>query len=146
MTTTLAKPSTLKFLKVAPAKTPAGKGAKRVLIKVGGLRIKAFGTLAAQLQIPDVELAGLAGIPVRTFHRRKQKHQLLNVTETDATLRIARVVEEANRVFGDVARATRWLKSPNAILGDEPLHLLASDAGAQAVQDELTRIHWGEFA
>ncbi|MGH8802771.1 MAG: type II RES/Xre toxin-antitoxin system antitoxin, partial [Casimicrobiaceae bacterium] len=93
-----------------------------------------------------VEVAQMAGIPVRTFHRRKQLNQPLSASETDATLRIARVVEDAERVFGDAEHATRWLRTAHPILGTEPLKLLSSDAGAQAVQDELTRIHWGDLA
>jgi putative toxin-antitoxin system antitoxin component (TIGR02293 family) len=158
---TFAKASTLKFLNVSTAgkrkliaKTKkSGKHAQVAkvsialpLVKIKGLPVKTFKLLGDQLDMKPADIASLAGIPIRTYHRRQGKKQTLNASESDATLRIARIVEEASRVFGDAKRATRWLRTKHAQLGDAPIQLLNSDAGTLAVQDELTRIHWGDFA
>ncbi len=169
---TFAKPSTLKFLNVEESSVTvrerlkkgsmqirAGKSSKaKAMLKVekkragglvrisAGLPFKVLVPLGAQLDMPVQEVAEIAGITVRTYHRRKEQGGALTVSESDATLRIARIVEEANRVFGDAKRATNWLRTTQVQLGVAPIELLASDAGTQAVQDELTRIHWGDYA
>ena len=59
---------------------------------------------------------------------------------------LARVTCAAIEAFGDEAKARRWLTSPNRALQQHmPLDLIASDAGAQAVTDELGRIDYGEL-
>ena len=56
------------------------------------------------------------------------------------------VARETERVFGDVAKARRWLSADNRILGGRPLDLLATDAGARDVEYELVRIDHGDLA
>lgn len=70
----------------------------------------------------------------------------MSEAESDRVLRIARVASEAERVFGDAAKAGRWLSSVCTILGAKPLDLLATDAGACDVEYELMRIDQGNFA
>ena len=60
---------------------------------------------------------------------------------------MARVLEEATRVFGSEEKAATWLRATHPMLGDAPAYLLLdSDAGAKSVSDELVRIDFGEFA
>lgn len=67
--------------------------------------------------------------------------------EADRLLRVARIVEVADRVFGSGDKANRWLRTAQPMWNDVcPLALLDSDAGAQSVSDELTRIEFGDFA
>jgi putative toxin-antitoxin system antitoxin component (TIGR02293 family) len=66
--------------------------------------------------------------------------------EADRVRRIARVGSEADRVFGDHDKVTRWLSKPSAALGARPLDLLATDSGSREVEEELARIDWGDFA
>ena len=62
-------------------------------------------------------------------------------------LRVARVAQEAERVFDNPEKARAWLSKRSAILGGvTPLELLGTDAGARDVEAELTRIEWGDFA
>ena len=62
-------------------------------------------------------------------------------------MRLARVVERAKEVFGDLDTALDWLKSPNAALsGAVPLTLMDTDIGAESVLDTLGRIEHGVFA
>ncbi|HTY51521.1 MAG TPA: antitoxin Xre/MbcA/ParS toxin-binding domain-containing protein [Steroidobacteraceae bacterium] len=140
---TLSKPSTLAYLDIRPPRAPAQVGS---LVQVQRVRISAIAALQRRLGIPAIDVARLAGMAPRTYHRRAKANQELSASEADATLRIARVAEEAERVFGDSARAMNWLKTPHVLLGATPMSLLASDAGAEAVQDELTRVAWGDLA
>jgi putative toxin-antitoxin system antitoxin component (TIGR02293 family) len=51
------------------------------------------------------------------------------------------VIAHAVAVFGDEQKATHWLSTPLAILGNRaPSELLASEEGIERVERTLTRI------
>jgi putative toxin-antitoxin system antitoxin component (TIGR02293 family) len=82
--------------------------------------------------------------PKRTFARRQANRQPLTVEETDKALRLARIAELAQSVFGDVDKAGRWMRKPKTSLGGAaPLAYLASENGARLVEDMLYRIDAG---
>lgn len=57
------------------------------------------------------------------------------------------MAELAVKVFGDPAKAHRWLRKPKRSLGGEtPLVHLATEAGAGAVEEMLHRIDHGLLA
>jgi len=86
-------------------------------------------------------------VPKRTLMRRRANKQPLSVEETDKALRLDRVASQASRVFGDDAKAYRWLRKPKRQLsGETPLAFLASEAGARVVEAMLYRIEHGIFA
>ena len=58
------------------------------------------------------EVHGLV-LPARTLKHRKEKKQALSVEEADRTLRIARVIALADRVFGNHEKVLRWLRREN---------------------------------
>src|SRR6185436_776131 len=83
-------------------------------------------------------------VPKRTLARRKAADEPLSVEETDKTLRLSRVAEQAERVFGEPEKAQRWLRKPKRELkGETPLAYLASEAGARVVEEMLFRIEHG---
>jgi hypothetical protein len=68
-------------------------------------------------------------IPKRTLDCRQLKKEPLTVDETDKALRLARIAELANKVFGDKAKAQRWLRKPKRSLdGVSPVHYLSSES------------------
>jgi putative toxin-antitoxin system antitoxin component (TIGR02293 family) len=111
-----------------------------------GISSAAVDALARTLHVTQSELAAALGIPERTLARRK-KQGMLNSEESTKLVRLARVVERAEKVFEDLDAALDWLKSPNAALsGTTPLSLLDTDIGAESVLDTLGRIEHGVFA
>lgn len=51
------------------------------------------------------------------------------------------IVELANRVFGDPAKAAKWLNQPRLQLGGRaPLAVLATEGGARRVEELLMQI------
>jgi putative toxin-antitoxin system antitoxin component (TIGR02293 family) len=103
-------------------------------------------TLARRIGIDPAEMLAVIGMPERTAARRREQG-LLKPDEADRLLRVARVVEEATRIFGSEEKAARWLQSEHPLLSDaKPFSLLDSDAGVKSVTDELTRIDYGDFA
>jgi putative toxin-antitoxin system antitoxin component (TIGR02293 family) len=86
-------------------------------------------------------------VPRRTYARRVKRREPLTVEETDRAVRLARVAELAERIFGDKEKAHRWLRKPKLALGRAtPLTYLASESGARIVEDMLWRIDYGFFA
>lgn len=85
-------------------------------------------------------------IPERTFKRRLANREALKVAEGDAIARFVRVTEEANRIFGDVAFARKWLSLPNPVLnGRVPIELAETDAGAREVEGALLSFAYGDY-
>ena len=85
--------------------------------------------------------------PRRTLARRKEKGEPLSSVESDRALRLERIAEHAERVFGSGEKAQRWLRSEIiALEGARPIDLLQSETGAHIVEEELIRIDFGMLA
>lgn len=85
-------------------------------------------------------------IPRRTMARRKASAADLTPEETDRAFRLAQIQMEADRVFGNPEKASRWLRTPNRRLsGQTPLSLLRTAAGAALVAEMLVQIDHGMF-
>jgi len=85
-------------------------------------------------------------VPERTFKRRLANREALKTSEANAIARLLRVIEAANKAFGDAAFARRWLALPNPALNQRiPIELAETDAGARDVEDVLGRFAHGVF-
>jgi putative toxin-antitoxin system antitoxin component (TIGR02293 family) len=83
-------------------------------------------------------------VPRRTLAHRKTRNELLTHDESDRAVRIARVTSQAEEVFGDDAKAARWLRKPKIRFeGRFPLELLRTGAGARIVEEMLLQIDHG---
>jgi putative toxin-antitoxin system antitoxin component (TIGR02293 family) len=86
-------------------------------------------------------------IPKRTMARRRATSARLTPDEADRAVRLARVQLEADRVFANPEKASRWLRTPRPNLaGQTPLSLLRTAAGAMVVEEILGQIDHGMFA
>jgi putative toxin-antitoxin system antitoxin component (TIGR02293 family) len=94
----------------------------------------------------EEELSDLV-VPKRTLARRRSENELLTVEETDKALRLKRIATLTEKVFGDPAKAQRWMRKPKRSLSSAtPLAYLASENGARIVEEMLRRIEHGIFA
>ena len=124
--------------------TILGQAQKQVMqretLKIEAADIKSWATHFSASEIERLV------IPKRTLARRTSKSEPLSPEETDKALRLARIGAEADRVFGDHQKASRWLRKPNpALSGQAPLELLATEIGALAVDELLGQIDHGMF-
>jgi putative toxin-antitoxin system antitoxin component (TIGR02293 family) len=80
--------------------------------------------------------------------RREASGQALTPEEADKAVRIARLTARAQQVFaGKPDYAAEWLREPKSQLGNRtPLHALATESGALAVEEILVGIEHGMFA
>ena len=108
-----------------------------------GLPVKSVESVVRAGALRARELHALV-IPRRTLAHRKRRGGRLSSEQSDRLARVVRVVTSAEDAIGDGAKAARWLRKPNrALQGRRPLDLLASDAGARVVEQELGRIEHG---
>jgi putative toxin-antitoxin system antitoxin component (TIGR02293 family) len=83
-------------------------------------------------------------VPRRTLAHRKTRHEALSHDESDRAVRIARITSLAEEVFGDDAKASRWLrKAKSRFEGRAPMELLRTEAGARLVEEMLLQLDYG---
>jgi len=83
-------------------------------------------------------------VPRRTLVHRKSRREPLTHDESDRAVRIARMASLAEEVFGDDAKAARWLRKPKARFdGRTPFELLSTEAGARLVEEMLLQLDYG---
>jgi putative toxin-antitoxin system antitoxin component (TIGR02293 family) len=95
------------------------------------------------------EIARVVGVSERTLHRKRERGAAgsLDVAESDRTIRLARILAQADRYIGNHEKALRWLRTPNLALGDRvPLDLLATEPGVEMVRQSLVTIAYGGVA
>ncbi|MEO8657010.1 MAG: antitoxin Xre/MbcA/ParS toxin-binding domain-containing protein [Bryobacteraceae bacterium] len=112
-----------------------------------GLPAGSVSALAGRLELGNIVLSRILGIPQRTLTRRLSSGARLSAAESDRTVRFARVYASACEMIGDEDKAAEWLRTPNRALGGErPMDLLGTDLGARGVEDVLGRIAYGIYS
>lgn len=83
--------------------------------------------------------------PLRTLSRRRKEGQL-SLEEGDRALVLLTTLERAVRVFGQEAKAVRWLRKPKQFLdGQTPIEALHTTIGTNLVNDRLLALEHGLF-
>lgn len=86
-------------------------------------------------------------ISPRTLKHRRSRGENLSSEETDRAIRVASVVELAEKIFGDPEKALGWLRYPNSRLNDRtPLSLLQTESGGRLIESMLWGINEGIFS
>lgn len=86
-------------------------------------------------------------VPRRTLVHRKTRSERLSHDESDRAVRLARITSLAEEVFGDEAKAGRWLRKPKTRFdGRAPLDLLRTESGARLVEEMLLQLDYGMVA
>jgi putative toxin-antitoxin system antitoxin component (TIGR02293 family) len=131
---------------------------RRIEVKLGITPLRSDRDLArlvdARLPLTSVESLSSHGIsdeeiysfivPRRTLVHRKSRSEALTHDESDRAVRIARITSLAEEVFGDDAKAGRWLrKAKTRFEGRNPLEMLRTEAGARLVEEMLLQLDYG---
>jgi putative toxin-antitoxin system antitoxin component (TIGR02293 family) len=104
-----------------------------------GLPVSAIKSLVRS-GLSDSEVYQLI-VPWRTLAHRLAKRQSLSKEESDKAVRVARITAMAEQVFGESARAWRWLRKPKPYFdGRTPIDMLATEAGARLVEEMIVQI------
>jgi len=82
-------------------------------------------------------------LPRKTLSNRREVG-LLSPDQSDRLLRVARVIAQAEDIFGNHEKAHKWLRRPTTPLNEQsPLSLLDTEQGARIVETLLGRISHG---
>lgn len=85
-------------------------------------------------------------ISPRTLKHRKSRKEKLSSVETDRVLRVARIIDLADRVFGSRSKALLWLRSADDRLENRtPMQILANESGGRLVESMLWQIDEGIY-
>lgn len=91
------------------------------------------------------EIAEIVIAP-RTLKHRKSRGEHLSHDETDRLVRVVRILDLSDKVFGNHAKALLWLRTADdRIAGRTPMSLLPSDAGGRVVESLLWQIDEGVY-
>jgi putative toxin-antitoxin system antitoxin component (TIGR02293 family) len=102
--------------------------------------------MVAVTSLQLAELASSLGLAVG-FHGRRNCNADFSRSETTRLLRIADVLHQAQRLFGDRERGLQWMQHQNRALGFKtPLAQLETSQGAKRVLALLCRMEDGRFA
>lgn len=110
-----------------------------------GLPAGSLRALQAALDMPVARFVQVVGISARNFTNLAKKRKL-DVVMSDRLARIARIAAKAEEVFGERAKAVRWLHQPLvALAGKTPFEKMTTETGASRVEDVLTAIEHGVY-
>jgi putative toxin-antitoxin system antitoxin component (TIGR02293 family) len=85
-------------------------------------------------------------IPLRTLQHRRSRREKLTVDESDRVLRVARLLSQAESVYGSRERALAWLRRAHPRLRNRtPLEMAKTDTGSRIVEELLVQIDEGMF-
>lgn len=80
----------------------------------------------------------------RSWKRRVSEKSPLSAAELDRLADVGEVVREARRIWGELDAAERFLTRPHPRLrGGKPIEVAATEGGAQAVRELMSRIEEG---
>ena len=117
---------------------------------VRGLPGRALTHLVENLVILHMtaSLEKAVGMSLRTFQRHKDAPaKPLSQEQSGRTWKFAEILARATAVFGSQKEAEQWLEQPAIGLDQRrPIDLLATPAGAEIVEDFLTRVEYGVYA
>jgi putative toxin-antitoxin system antitoxin component (TIGR02293 family) len=86
-------------------------------------------------------------ISPRTLKHRKSRKESLSNVETERVVRVARLVELAEQVFGSREKALLWLRSSDDRLDNRsPMQMLKNEPGGRLVENMLWQIDEGVYS
>jgi len=120
------------------------QGYEAVRLVQEGLPVESV-NLLKEKGLTFTEIAQIVIAP-RTLKHRKARGERLTTEESERLVRVLRVVELAEKVFGDRSKALNWLRAPDERMENKTsLSVLGSEVGAQWITDQLGAIDEGMF-
>jgi putative toxin-antitoxin system antitoxin component (TIGR02293 family) len=102
--------------------------------------------LAAVMDLPMTDMAGLLNLSYKTLGRKKST-DILDGLSSSLTIEIANTVARGLVVFEDGDKLNRWLQKENrALKGKKPIELLHVPTGIKLVNQVLGRIEEGVYS
>ncbi len=119
-------------------------GTVRVIDKLElGISVKAIEKIATYLDISVNQLMTYLRISRSTWHRRKKVGKL-DFNLSDKVLQLAKLLEYAESVFGNMEKVRLWFSMPSFVFENRrPIELIGILSGLNLINEELIRIEHG---
>lgn len=89
-------------------------------------------------------LEALLNASMSTLERRQKQQQPLDSIASERLDRVAMIATQAADIFESPEKASRWMVTANATLGEQtPLHLCETEIGAKQVRRVLAALEYG---
>jgi putative toxin-antitoxin system antitoxin component (TIGR02293 family) len=112
-----------------------------------GLAPQAAFDLIAVTLLPGALIESILFISLKTLANYKQRKTHLNASISEKVLSIFALYKKGIAVFGSVDAFNKWMAAPAYGLGGQhPNELLDTMTGINLIQEELTRIEYGDVA
>lgn len=111
-----------------------------------GVDVVVFLKAQKHYDVTRARMAKLVGLSEVTVGRKIKSKSKLGPLESERLVRIAMIEAEAEQIFGSRDAAKHWMLSSNLALGESPLSLMDTDAGAGEVRKVLNSIAYGGVA
>jgi putative toxin-antitoxin system antitoxin component (TIGR02293 family) len=106
----------------------------------------AFDLLEVTL-FPGQMIESILYITVKTLTNYKRKRTQLNPAISEKILSIFALYEAGITIFGSVEEFNKWMSTPAYGLGNQrPVDLLNTMTGINLINEELTRIEYGDLS
>ena len=103
--------------------------------------------VADAFQLQASQLEAIYELSTKTLRSYTQENRNLSASSSEKTLKIIALYEAGVEVFGEAAAFLRWLSKPaHGLDGEVPLRLLETSGGIDLVEEELTRIAYGDLS
>lgn len=112
-----------------------------------GVAAKAIGDFSKLSGKTKEQIADWIYITPKTIRNYEAQSKKLPTLQSELLLKLYLLYDKGIEVFGNVEAFNKWLHLPSfGIYGKTPESLLTTSTGMNLVQDELTRIEYGDFA
>ncbi|HUZ60364.1 MAG TPA: antitoxin Xre-like helix-turn-helix domain-containing protein [Hanamia sp.] len=108
-----------------------------------GIKTKVFYDFAETIKMPEKNLAAVINISAKTIGNYKNEERLLDPIYSEHLLKLIRLYEKGEELFGDVNEFNYWLKKPFWNKKITPNDLINTTGGVDLILEELDKLAQG---
>lgn len=128
-------------------KRQADNAISLVLYSRKGLKPDAVFDFISVSGFPGIQVERLLNKSIKTFQNYKESNTTLDPAISEKLLKLFNLYNKGVMIFGNVEEFNKWMAAPAFGLGNQvPEDLLDTITGIQLIQEELTRIEFGDLA
>lgn len=112
-----------------------------------GLKPEAVSDFMLISHLPNELIEAALNKSMKTFQNYKDKKTVLDAVTSEKLLTLFALYNKGNAVFGSLEAFTDWLSKPAYGIGNQvPHHIIDTITGINLINEELTRIEFGDLA
>jgi len=112
-----------------------------------GLDPQAAFDLISITAMPGSKIESILYVTIKTLTNYMQRKTTLNAAMSEKVLSIFALYQKGISIFGNVQEFNKWMAAPSFGLGNQlPGDLMTTMTGINLINEELTRIEYGDIA